>query len=188
MDSSLSNSHTATQHPAAVAELLQTDRGKCIQKRGTCNRYVVVTLRSERAKGHTIKTNGYPELTRGSTQCGCELQDESAKTTAWLSSTAKQLNTFWENDSSLVTKGNSQHFTEPKSSLAHVSISHYPEPDEPSLPYSILLLNTFAASYLNTQGLNNSCLKSPASALVDLTLQSRALRSFSLNQLSNLSL
>ena len=29
-------------------------------------------------------------------------------------------------------------------------------------------LNTFAASYLNTQGLNNSCLKSPASTLVDL--------------------
>ena len=37
--------------------------------------------------------------------------------------------------------------------------------------------NTFAASYLNTQGLNNSCLKSPASTLVDLTFQSRALRS-----------
>ena len=49
-------------------------------------------------------------------------------------------------------------------------------------------VNTFAASYLNTQGLNNSCLKSPASALVDLTFQSRALRSFSLNQLRNLSL
>ena len=28
-------------------------------------------------------------------------------------------------------------------------------------------INTFAASYLNTQGLNNSCLKSPASILVD---------------------
>ena len=38
-------------------------------------------------------------------------------------------------------------------------------------------LNTFAASYLNTQGLNNSYLKSPASTLVDLTFQSRALRS-----------
>ena len=51
-------------------------------------------------------------------------------------------------------------------------------------------LNTFAASYLNTQGLNinNSCLKSPVSTLVDLTFQSRALRSFSLNQLRNLSL
>ena len=48
--------------------------------------------------------------------------------------------------------------------------------------------NTFAASYLNTQGLNNSCLKSPASTLVDLTFQSRALHSFSLNQLRNLSL
>ena len=32
-------------------------------------------------------------------------------------------------------------------------------------------LDTFAASYLNTQGLNNSCLKSPASTLVDLTFQ-----------------
>ena len=51
-----------------------------------------------------------------------------------------------------------------------------------------LNFNTFAASYLNTQGLNNSCLKSPASTLVDLTFQSRALRSFSLNQLRNLSL
>ena len=49
-------------------------------------------------------------------------------------------------------------------------------------------INTFAASYLNTQGLNNSCLKSPASTLVNLTFQSRALRSFSLNQLRNLSL
>ena len=29
-------------------------------------------------------------------------------------------------------------------------------------------VNTFAASYLNAQGLNNSCLKSPASTLVDL--------------------
>ena len=49
-------------------------------------------------------------------------------------------------------------------------------------------INTFAASYLNTQGLNNSCFKSLASTLVDLTFQSRALRSFSLNQLRNLSL
>ena len=44
----------------------------------------------------------------------------------------------------------------------------------------VVFFNTFAASYLNTQGLNNSCLKSPASTLVDLTFQSRALRSFSL--------
>ena len=49
-------------------------------------------------------------------------------------------------------------------------------------------INTFAASYLNSQGLNNSYLKSPTSTLVDLTFQSRALRSFSLNQLRNLSL
>ena len=51
-----------------------------------------------------------------------------------------------------------------------------------------LKVNTFVASYLNTQGLNNSYLKSPASTLVDLTFQSRALRSFSLNHLRNLSL
>ena len=51
-----------------------------------------------------------------------------------------------------------------------------------------IYLNTFAASYLNTQGLNNSYLKSPALTLVDITFQSRALRSFSLNQLRNLSL
>ena len=52
----------------------------------------------------------------------------------------------------------------------------------------VAAINTFAASYLKNQGLNNSCLKSPASTLVDLTFQSRALRSFSLNQLRNLSL
>ena len=52
----------------------------------------------------------------------------------------------------------------------------------------VTTINTFAASYLNTQGLNNSCLKSPASTLVDLTFQSRAFRSFRLNQLRNLSL
>ena len=57
-----------------------------------------------------------------------------------------------------------------------------------SYPTAGIALNTFAASYLNTQGLNNSCLKSPASTLVDLTIQSRPLRSFSLNQLCNLSL
>jgi len=55
-------------------------------------------------------------------------------------------------------------------------------------PSTIIGINTFAVSYLNTQGLNNSCLKSPASTLVDLTFQSRVLRSFSLNQLRNLSL
>ena len=54
--------------------------------------------------------------------------------------------------------------------------------------FTVLFINTFTASYLNTQGLNNSCLKSPASTLVDLTFQSRALRSCSLNQLRNLSL
>ena len=54
--------------------------------------------------------------------------------------------------------------------------------------YFMWHINTFAASYLNTQGLNNSCLKSLASTLVDLTFQSRALHSFSLNQLRNLSL
>ena len=53
---------------------------------------------------------------------------------------------------------------------------------------NLVVINTFAASYLNTQRLNKSCLKSPASTLVDLTFQSRALRSFSLNQLRNLSL
>ena len=57
-------------------------------------------------------------------------------------------------------------------------------------PYisSQIHVNTFAASYLNTQGFNNSFFKSPASTLVDLTFQSRVLRSFSLNQLRNLSL
>ena len=48
-------------------------------------------------------------------------------------------------------------------------------------------LNTFNA-VVDLSRFNNSCLKSPASTLVDLTFQSRALRSFSLNQLRNLSL
>ena len=48
-------------------------------------------------------------------------------------------------------------------------------------------LNTFTA-IVDLSQFNNSCLKSPASTLVDLTFQSRALRSFSLNQLCNLSL
>ena len=67
-----------------------------------------------------------------------------------------------------------------------VSLQQCSSPSPP-LQYEYLL-NTFTASYLNTQGLNNSCLKSPASTLVDLTFQSCALRSFSLNQLCNLSL
>ena len=47
--------------------------------------------------------------------------------------------------------------------------------------------NTFTA-IVDLSLFNNSCLKSPTSTLVDLTFQSRALRSFSLNQLCNLSL
>ena len=64
-------------------------------------------------------------------------------------------------------------------------LQELPVREYPVHPVSV---NTFAASYLNTQGLNNSCLKLPASTLVDLTFQSHALRSFSLNQLRNLSL
>ena len=48
-------------------------------------------------------------------------------------------------------------------------------------------INTFTA-IVDLSRFNNSCLKSPVSTLVDLTFQSRALRSFSLNQLRNLSL
>ena len=48
-------------------------------------------------------------------------------------------------------------------------------------------INTFTA-IVDLSRFNNSCLKSRASTLVDLTFQSRALRSFSLNQLRNLSL
>ena len=48
-------------------------------------------------------------------------------------------------------------------------------------------VNAFTA-IVDLSRFNNSCLKSPASTLVDLTFQSRALRSFSLNQLRNLSL
>ena len=51
----------------------------------------------------------------------------------------------------------------------------------------VLSVNTFTA-VVDLSRFNNSCLKSPASTLVDLTFQSRALRSFSLNQLRNLSL
>ena len=48
-------------------------------------------------------------------------------------------------------------------------------------------LNTFTA-IVDLSRFNNSCLKSLASTVVDLTFQSRALHSFSLNQLRNLSL
>ena len=54
-------------------------------------------------------------------------------------------------------------------------------------PDALFSLNTFTA-IVDLSQFNNSCLKSPASTLVDLTFQSRALRSFSLNQLRNLSL
>ena len=50
-----------------------------------------------------------------------------------------------------------------------------------------LYINTFT-TIVDLSRFNNSCLKSPASTLVDLTFQSRAIRSFSLNQLRNLSL
>ena len=53
----------------------------------------------------------------------------------------------------------------------------------PQGPY----INTFTA-IVDLSRFNNSCLKSPTSTLVDLTFQSHALRSFSLNQLRNLSL
>ena len=56
--------------------------------------------------------------------------------------------------------------------------------------YKLLIpcpFNTFTA-IVDLSRFNNSCLKSPASTLVDPTFQSRALRSFSLNQLRNPSL
>ena len=53
--------------------------------------------------------------------------------------------------------------------------------------YIFAALNKFTA-IVDLSRFNNLCLKSPASTLVDLTFQSRSLRSFSLNQLRNLSL
>ena len=47
---------------------------------------------------------------------------------------------------------------------------------------AVPVLNTFTA-IVDLSRFNNSCLKSPASTLVDLIFQSCALRSFSLNQL-----
>ena len=52
---------------------------------------------------------------------------------------------------------------------------------------SISNINIFTA-IVGLSRFNNSCLKSPTSTLDDLTFQSRSLRSFSLNQLRNLSL
>ena len=52
---------------------------------------------------------------------------------------------------------------------------------------TVFLFNSFTA-IVDLSRFNNSRLKSPTSTLVDLTFQSRALRSFSLNQLRNLSL
>jgi hypothetical protein len=48
-------------------------------------------------------------------------------------------------------------------------------------------INTFTAK-IDHSRFNNSCLKLPALTIVDLTFQSRVLRSFSLNQLRDLSL
>ena len=53
--------------------------------------------------------------------------------------------------------------------------------------HPIVYFNTFTA-IVDLSRFNNSCLKSPASTLVNLTFQSRVLHSFSLNQLRNLSL
>ena len=53
--------------------------------------------------------------------------------------------------------------------------------------FNVQYINTFTA-IVDLSRFNNSCLKSPASTLVNLTFQSRALRSFSLNQIRNLSL
>ena len=51
---------------------------------------------------------------------------------------------------------------------------------------TLMSVNTFTA-IVDLSRFNNLCLKSPASTLVDLTFQSHALPSFSLNQLRNLS-
>ena len=58
---------------------------------------------------------------------------------------------------------------------------------EASIKECVSHINTFTA-IVDLSRFNNSCLKSPAATLVDLTFQSRVLRSFSLNQLRNLSL
>jgi len=50
-----------------------------------------------------------------------------------------------------------------------------------------IALNTFTA-IVDLSQFNNSCLRSPASTLVDLIFQLRVLHSFSLNQLRDLSL
>jgi len=49
-----------------------------------------------------------------------------------------------------------------------------------------MFFNTFTA-VIDLSQFNNSCLKLPVSTLVDLIFQLRALRSFSLNQLRDLS-
>ena len=59
--------------------------------------------------------------------------------------------------------------------------------DSQKTKVGFVLFNTFTA-IVDLSRFNNSCLKSPGSTLVDLTFQSRALSSFSLNQLRNLSL
>ena len=51
-----------------------------------------------------------------------------------------------------------------------------------SIKVAVIAVNTFTA-IVDLSRFNNSCLKWPTSTLVDLTFQSRALRSFSLNQL-----
>ena len=71
---------------------------------------------------------------------------------------------------------------------SHVPLDHF-RVNSASQPIGSgdLNINTFTA-IVDLSRFNNSCLKSPASTLVDLTFQLRALRFFSLNQLCNLSL
>ena len=82
----------------------------------------------------------------------------------------KRLTVHWLRAESALNQFTVQTFTENEDTRCCVNTIFPPEDEH---------VNTFAASYLNTQGLNNSYLKSPASTLVDLTFQSRALRSFS---------
>ena len=92
----------------------------------------------------------------------------------------------WQQHGDITCEITARNFTAMQTS--QMSFNHHP------CTYG-LRLHQMAAIHINTftaivdlSRFNNPCLKSLASTLVDLTFQSRALRSFSLNQLRNLSL
>ena len=96
--------------------------------------------------------------------------------------------TRWnEHFDDLLNKNNQEHIAAEGENIQLIEGPAAEETDTPTFEELEEAINTFTA-IVDLSRFNNSCLKSPASTLVDLTFQLRALRSFSLNQIRNLSL